>query len=107
MQYSKLLMFVSAVALILLASVPNAATQAAPVPEPMPYSCIDGGIICDPKPVPIYWQSPLNADCVRGFSSIGGARTVHNGSPASDRDEIPNWNVSDLLRGITPKSMFD
>ncbi|OAQ34496.1 hypothetical protein K457DRAFT_133519 [Linnemannia elongata AG-77] len=49
MQYSKLLMFVSAVALILLASVPNTATQAAPVPEPMPYSCIDGGIICDPK----------------------------------------------------------
>ncbi|KAH7060078.1 hypothetical protein BKA57DRAFT_499085 [Linnemannia elongata] len=75
MQYSKLLMFVSAVALILLASVPNAATQAAPVPEPMPYSCIDGGIICDPNPAP-------------------------------DRGEIPKWNVSDLLRGITPKSML-
>jgi hypothetical protein len=54
MQYSKLSMLTvfSAVATtltILLASVPNAATQAAPVPEPMPYSCIDGGIICDPK----------------------------------------------------------
>ncbi|KAG0319586.1 hypothetical protein BGZ97_001847, partial [Linnemannia gamsii] len=53
MQYSKLSMLTvfSAVATtltILLASVPNAATQAAPVPEPMPYSCIDGGIICDP-----------------------------------------------------------
>ena len=31
---------------------------------------------------------------------------MHSGSPAPDRDENPKWNVSDLLRGITPKSML-
>ncbi|KAF9541778.1 hypothetical protein EC957_002678 [Mortierella hygrophila] len=50
--------------------------------------------------------SPSDADHVRGFSSIGGARAVHSGSPAPDRDENPKWSVSDLLRGITPISML-
>jgi ribonuclease HI len=59
-----------------------------------------------PRPVPIHWWSPSDADHVRGFSSIGGARAVHSGSPAPDRDENPKWNVSDLLRGITPMSML-
>jgi ribonuclease HI len=59
-----------------------------------------------PRPVPIHWRPPSNADHVRGFSSIGGARAVHNGSPAPDRDENPKWNVSDLLRGITPTSIL-
>ncbi|KAK3831457.1 MAG: hypothetical protein J3R72DRAFT_495546 [Linnemannia gamsii] len=36
----------------------------------------------------------------------GGARAVHSGSPAPDRDENPKCNVSDLLRGITPTSML-
>ena len=31
---------------------------------------------------------------------------MHSGSPAPDRDENPMWNVSDLLRGITPISML-
>ena len=31
---------------------------------------------------------------------------MHSGSPAPDREENPKWNVSDLLRGITPKSML-
>ncbi|KAG9061431.1 hypothetical protein KI688_007418 [Linnemannia hyalina] len=59
-----------------------------------------------PRPVPIHWWPPSDADHVRGFSSIGGARAVHSGSPALDRDETPMWNVSDLLRGITPLSML-
>jgi hypothetical protein len=59
-----------------------------------------------PRPVPIHWWPPSDADHVRGFSSIGGARAVHSGSPAPDRDEKPMWNVSDLLRGITPLSML-
>ncbi|KAF8945132.1 hypothetical protein BGZ47_003223, partial [Haplosporangium gracile] len=59
-----------------------------------------------PRPVPIHWQSPSDADHVQGFSSIGRARGVHSGSPAPDRDENPKWSVSDLLRGITPKSML-
>ena len=59
-----------------------------------------------PRPVPIHWWPPSDADHVRGFSSIGGARAVHSGSPAPDRDENPMWNVSDLLRGITPISML-
>ncbi|KAG9072687.1 hypothetical protein KI688_000461 [Linnemannia hyalina] len=59
-----------------------------------------------PRPVPIHWWPPSDADHVRGFSSIGGARAVHSGSPALDRDEKPMWNVSDLLRGITPLSML-
>jgi hypothetical protein len=59
-----------------------------------------------PRPVLIHWRPPRDADHVRGFSSIGGARAVHSGSPAPDRDENPKWNVSDLLRGITPKSML-
>ncbi|KAF9145712.1 hypothetical protein BGX30_007305 [Mortierella sp. GBA39] len=59
-----------------------------------------------PRPVPIHWWPPSDADHVRGFSSIGGARAVHSGSPAPDRDENPMWNVSDLLRGITPMSML-
>ncbi|KAK3809605.1 MAG: hypothetical protein J3R72DRAFT_505509 [Linnemannia gamsii] len=58
------------------------------------------------RPVPIRWQPPSDADHIRGFSSIGGARAVHSGSPAPDRDENPKWNVSDLLRGITPTSML-
>ncbi|KAH7042401.1 hypothetical protein BKA57DRAFT_518428 [Linnemannia elongata] len=57
-----------------------------------------------PRPVPILWRSPCDVDHVRGFSSIGGARAVHSGSPAPDRDENPKWNVSDLLRGITPRA---
>ncbi|KAH7030131.1 hypothetical protein BKA57DRAFT_523863 [Linnemannia elongata] len=59
-----------------------------------------------PRPVLIHWRPPRDADHVRGFSSIGGARAVHSGSPAPDRDKNPKWNVSDLLRGITPKSML-
>ncbi|KAG9066937.1 hypothetical protein KI688_012849 [Linnemannia hyalina] len=31
---------------------------------------------------------------------------MHSGIPAPDRDDNPKWNVSDLLRGITPKSML-
>jgi hypothetical protein len=58
------------------------------------------------RPVPIHWHPPSDADHIRGFSSIGGARAVHSGSPAPDRDENPRWSVSDLLRGITPKSML-
>ncbi|KAF8935278.1 hypothetical protein BGZ47_009995, partial [Haplosporangium gracile] len=42
-----------------------------------------------PRPVPIHWQSPSDAGRVREFSSIGGARAVHSGSPAPDRDENP------------------
>jgi len=59
------------------------------------------------KPVPIHWHPPLDADHVRGFSSIGGARAVHSGQPAPDREQNLKWRVSDLLRGITPKSMLD
>jgi hypothetical protein len=59
-----------------------------------------------PWPVPIYWRPPSDADHVRRFSTIGGARAVHSGSPTPDRDENPKWNVSDLLRGITPKTML-
>ena len=66
---------------------------------------VDNGRLA-PRPVPVYWRSPRDADHVRGFSSIGGARAVHSGSPAPDREENPKWNVSDLLRGITPKSMM-
>ncbi|KAF8923173.1 hypothetical protein BGZ47_004975, partial [Haplosporangium gracile] len=40
------------------------------------------------------------------FSSIGGARTLHIGSPAPNRDENPKWSVSDLLRSIILKSML-
>ncbi|KAG9067192.1 hypothetical protein KI688_011973 [Linnemannia hyalina] len=58
-----------------------------------------------PNLYPTCW--PLSdADHVRGFSSIGGARAAHSGSPAPDRDENPTWNVSDLLCGITPTSML-
>ncbi|KAG9062687.1 hypothetical protein KI688_004992 [Linnemannia hyalina] len=59
-----------------------------------------------PRPVPIHWWPPSDADHVRGFSSISGARVVHSGSLAPDRDENPMWKVSDLLRGITPMSML-
>ncbi|KAG9068962.1 hypothetical protein KI688_009852 [Linnemannia hyalina] len=45
-------------------------------------------------------------DFIRRFASIGGTRALHNGSPAPDRDDNLKWNVSDLLRGITPKSML-
>ncbi|KAG0250515.1 hypothetical protein BGZ95_007182, partial [Linnemannia exigua] len=31
---------------------------------------------------------------------------MHSGSSAPNRDENPKWNVSNLLRGITPKSMM-
>jgi hypothetical protein len=58
------------------------------------------------RPVPIHWHPPSDADHVRGFSSIGGALPVHNGQPTPDREQNLKWNVSDLLRGITPKSML-
>jgi hypothetical protein len=41
------------------------------------------------RPVPIRWHPPSDADHIRGFSSIGGTRAVHSGSPAPDRDENP------------------
>ncbi|KAG0372043.1 hypothetical protein BGX24_000817, partial [Mortierella sp. AD032] len=59
------------------------------------------------RPVPINWHPRAHADHVRGFSSIGGARAVHSGSPAPDREQNLKWRVSDLLRGITPKSMLE
>lgn len=31
---------------------------------------------------------------------------MHHGRPVPDRDPNPKWRVSDLLRGITPKSML-
>jgi hypothetical protein len=58
------------------------------------------------RPVPIHWQLSSDVDHIRGFSSIGGARAVHSGSPAPDRDENPRLSVSDLLHGVTSKSML-
>ena len=31
---------------------------------------------------------------------------VHAGQPAPDRDTNPKWKVTDLLRGLTPKSLL-
>jgi hypothetical protein len=59
-----------------------------------------------PPPVPVLWHCPSVEEHVRGFSSIGGARSVHQGRPVPDRDASPKWHVSDLLRGITPMSML-
>jgi ribonuclease HI len=59
-----------------------------------------------PRPVPVIWRCPTVEEHVRGFSSIGGARSVHQGQPVPDRDVNSKWHVSDLLRGITPKSML-
>ncbi|KAG9071021.1 hypothetical protein KI688_008564 [Linnemannia hyalina] len=50
--------------------------------------------------------APSNADHVPRFPSISGAQVAHRGSLAPDRDENPIWDVSDLLRGITPISML-
>ena len=60
-----------------------------------------------PRPVPVRWRYPSNEDHVRGVSSIGGALAVHLGQPAPDRLLEPRWSVSDLLRGITPKSLLE
>jgi hypothetical protein len=59
-----------------------------------------------PPPVPVPWRCPSDEEHVRGFSSIGGAQSVYRGLPVPDRDLDPKWHVSDLLRGITPKSML-
>jgi hypothetical protein len=59
-----------------------------------------------PPPVPVSWRCPSDEEHVRGFSSIGGAQSVYRGLPVPDRDLDPKWHVSDLLRGITPKSML-
>ncbi|KAH7047209.1 hypothetical protein BKA57DRAFT_536925 [Linnemannia elongata] len=59
-----------------------------------------------PPPVPVSWRCPSDEEHVRGFSSIGGAQSVYRGLPVPDRDLDPKWYVSDLLRGITPKSML-
>ena len=60
-----------------------------------------------PRSGPARWQCPSDADHVCGFSSVGGARAVHLGRPAPDRDPEPRWTVSDLFRGITPRSMLE
>ena len=59
------------------------------------------------RPVPIHWHPPSDEDHIRGFSSIGGARAVHSGQPAPDREQNLKWRVSDLLRGITPTSLLN
>jgi ribonuclease HI len=59
------------------------------------------------RPVPIHWHPPSDKDHIKGFSSIGGARAVHSGQPAPDRELNLKWRVSDLLRGITPMSMLN
>jgi hypothetical protein len=59
------------------------------------------------RPVPIHWYPPSDKDHVKGFSSIGGARAVHSGQPAPDREQNLKWRVSDLLRGINPLSMLN
>ena len=60
----------------------------------------------EPPPVPVIWRCPSDEEHARGFASIGGAQSVYQGQPVPDRDLDPKWHVSDLLRGITPKSML-
>jgi hypothetical protein len=60
----------------------------------------------NPPPVPVLWHCPTVEEHICGFSSIGGARSVHQGQPVPDRDANPKWHVSNLLGGIVPKSML-
>jgi len=60
----------------------------------------------EPPPVPVIWRCPSDEEHARGFASIGDAQSVYQGQPVPDRDLNPKWHVSDLLRGITPKSML-
>ncbi|KAH7058285.1 hypothetical protein BKA57DRAFT_488706 [Linnemannia elongata] len=60
----------------------------------------------EPPPVPVSWRCPSDEEHVRVGFSIGGAQSVYQGQPVPDRDLDPKWRVSDLLRGITPKSML-
>ncbi|KAK3842760.1 MAG: hypothetical protein J3R72DRAFT_508477 [Linnemannia gamsii] len=60
----------------------------------------------EPPPTPVVWRCPMEEEHVRGFSSIGGARMVHAGQPVPDRDTNSKWQVADVLRGLTPKSLL-
>ncbi|KAF9082449.1 hypothetical protein BGX23_012459 [Mortierella sp. AD031] len=59
-----------------------------------------------PCPVLVRWRCPSEAEHVKGFFSIGGARAVLSGHPVPDLVSNTKWTVSDLLRGITPKTML-
>lgn len=59
------------------------------------------------RPAPIHWNPPSDEDHIRGFTSIHGARAVHSGQPAPDREQNFKWRISDLLRGITPMSLLN
>jgi hypothetical protein len=59
------------------------------------------------QPIPVQWVCPAMEDHYKGLSCIGGTQSLLICEGTFDRSTDLKWSISDLYRGITPRSLIE